>query len=206
VKAVDTAAVSARIAPGLSGTNFAGAPDVMRGEETQIFGALALAPELASGDATLVLPGTHSKWAAIHDGQVRRFQTVMTGELFGLLRDHSALAALPFEGEAGDGFDDGLAAAEDGAPLAQLFAARSRQLVEGKGRAWALEYLSGLLIGGEIAAMTRATGANAITIVGAAALEPRYSRAAERFGVSARSLDGEACAIAGLLALAGDQP
>jgi 2-dehydro-3-deoxygalactonokinase len=67
-------------------------PDVMRGEETQVCGALAVAPELAD-DALVVLPGTHSKWCAVRDGRLASFQTFMTGELFAVLRDHSLLGA-----------------------------------------------------------------------------------------------------------------
>jgi len=86
---VDGIAVS--VAPGLSTANFASHADVMRGEETQIFGAAALDPALAQGRAMLVLPGTHSKWAELVDGRVERFHTFPTGELFALLRDHSTL-------------------------------------------------------------------------------------------------------------------
>lgn len=67
-------------------------PDVMRGEETQVCGALAVAPELAD-DALLVLPGTHSKWCAVRDGRLASFTTFMTGEIFAVLRDHSLLGA-----------------------------------------------------------------------------------------------------------------
>lgn len=67
-------------------------PDVMRGEETQVCGALAIAPELAA-DALVVLPGTHSKWCAVRDGRLDSFTTFMTGELFAVLRDHSLLGA-----------------------------------------------------------------------------------------------------------------
>ncbi|HEY9106641.1 MAG TPA: 2-dehydro-3-deoxygalactonokinase, partial [Roseateles sp.] len=79
------------IIPGL--VDDAAQPDVMRGEETQIVGALALHPELAD-DACLVLPGTHSKWARVRGGQVTGFATHMTGELFALLRQHSVLNRL----------------------------------------------------------------------------------------------------------------
>jgi len=76
-------------------------PDVMRGEETQVCGALAVAPELAD-DALVVLPGTHSKWCAVRDGRLASFQTFMTGELFAVLRDHSLLGAPLAAGPRGD--------------------------------------------------------------------------------------------------------
>jgi len=76
------------IVPGLS-CERDGAPDVMRGEETQIFGALDM---LGLADALFVLPGTHSKWAEVRGGRVERFSTAMTGEVYALLRHHSILA------------------------------------------------------------------------------------------------------------------
>lgn len=88
------------IVPGLACRGAWGAADVMRGEETQIFGAIEREPQLANGWHLLILPGTHSKWAVIEDGAVVRFQTFITGELFALLRDHSTLT------RAGDRDDD----------------------------------------------------------------------------------------------------
>ena len=80
------------ILPGLSCRGKTGAPDVMRGEETQILGALRLHPELAKGRHLFCLPGTHAKWVAVTDGAVSQFQTALSGELFELLRRHSVLA------------------------------------------------------------------------------------------------------------------
>ena len=78
------------IVPGLSVENGA-IPDVMRGEETQVFGALQI---LGLSDARLVLPGTHSKWVAVKDHQITDFSTWMTGEFYALLRQHSILSGL----------------------------------------------------------------------------------------------------------------
>src|SRR5471032_2364566 len=80
------------ILPGLSCTGKTGAPDVMRGEETQILGGLRLRPELSKGRHVLCMPGTHVKWVAVEDGAVVQFQTALSGELFELLRKHSVLA------------------------------------------------------------------------------------------------------------------
>ena len=79
------------IAPGLSCRSALGVPEVMRGEETQIAGAIALHPGLGTGRHLLCLPGTHTKWANLQDGQVCDFLTALTGELFALLRDGSTL-------------------------------------------------------------------------------------------------------------------
>ena len=87
------------LVPGLS-CERAGVPDVMRGEETQVFGALRL---LGVDRGTLVLPGTHSKWVRVEAGRIVEFATLMTGEFYALLRRHSILArTLPAsEGEIG---------------------------------------------------------------------------------------------------------
>src|SRR4051812_31127503 len=79
------------ILPGLSCRGKTGAPDVMRGEETQILGALRLHSHFAKGRHVVCLPGTHTKWAVITDGAVTQFQTALSGELFELLRRHSVL-------------------------------------------------------------------------------------------------------------------
>ncbi|WP_395689041.1 2-dehydro-3-deoxygalactonokinase [Caenimonas koreensis] len=90
------------IVPGMS-CEHDGMPDVMRGEETQVFGALSL---LAMSDATLVLPGTHSKWVQVSDGRIERFSTFMTGEVFALLRRHSILARTMAVETAEDALDE----------------------------------------------------------------------------------------------------
>jgi len=89
-----------RIVPGLQCEDRAGVPDVMRGEETQILGALQRHPELADA-ACLILPGTHSKWAGVECGRVTSFATHMTGELYALLRHRSVLARLMPADDAG---------------------------------------------------------------------------------------------------------
>ena len=93
-----------RILPGLACSGADGTPDVMRGEETQIAGALALHPALAGG-ATIVLPGTHSKWARLQGGVVAGFETRMTGELYAVLRQHSVLGKLMAPAIGFDGGD-----------------------------------------------------------------------------------------------------
>jgi 2-dehydro-3-deoxygalactonokinase len=102
IVACDAACGTLHIVPGLmQGGKL---PDVMRGEETQIVGALSLAPELAT-ESLFVLPGTHCKWADVRDGHVIGFKTYITGELFATLRDHSILgrpaqeAAIPTVGQ-----------------------------------------------------------------------------------------------------------
>ncbi|MFT7773331.1 2-dehydro-3-deoxygalactonokinase [Roseateles sp.] len=165
-------------------------PDVMRGEETQIVGALALHPELAE-QSCLVLPGTHSKWARVEAGRVTGFATHMTGELYALLRQHSVLARLmPAEGAsapssgASPAFLAGVdAGREDGALSHQLFAVRTLGLFKRLTPEQLPDYLSGLLIGHEIAHELAAGAPARLALVGAPALCERYVQALGRFGL-----------------------
>lgn len=190
------------IMAGLACTGTDGIPDVMRGEEAQIFGACALDPALAQGRRLIVLPGTHSKWALVEDGRVLAFRTVPTGEMFALLRERSTLGPKDAVGDAVEeaaGFAEGLARAGDGAVLAGLFAARAMRLRAGRSADWALGYLSGLLIGGEILeARALLQADDDVTLIGDARLADRYARALAAQGVVSRRLDGDACALAGL--------
>ncbi|MBU0659117.1 MAG: 2-dehydro-3-deoxygalactonokinase [Alphaproteobacteria bacterium] len=197
----DWRGVPIAIMAGLACTGEDGVPDVMRGEEAQIFGACVRDPALAQGRRLIVLPGTHSKWALVEDGQVLAFRTVPTGELFALLRDGSTLGPKDSVGDTAEeaaGFAEGLARAGEGAVLAGLFAARAMRLRAGRSADWALGYLSGLLIGGEIAearALLRAD--HGVTLIGDARLSDRYARALAVQGVESHRLDGDACALAG---------
>jgi 2-dehydro-3-deoxygalactonokinase len=200
---VDVDGIAVSVAPGLSTANFSGHADVMRGEETQIFGATALDPALAKGRAMLVLPGTHSKWAELIDGRVERFHTFPTGELFALLRDHSTLTRAGTDSTGReDGFADGLARAGTGL-IAGLFEARAAQLTDGKSLGWALGLLSGLLIGSECAEALALAGDRppGIALIGDPDLSALYRQAAQQLGLAVSHLDGDACAIAGLALL-----
>jgi len=192
-----------RIAPGLACVDLAGRPDVMRGEEAQIFGALAREPGLAEGTVCFVLPGTHSKWVRAESGRVLNFRTCPTGELFALLRDRSTLVVGGGTEEPADeaaGFAEGLdRSADGGGLLGSLFETRAQQLRGGKTPAWAGGFLSGLVIGSEIADMRAADGLpDHVVLIGADALTARYTVALTRFGVAARALDGDACVLRGL--------
>ena len=195
------------IAPGLSCKSRLGSPDVMRGEETQIAGALALHPGLASGRHLLCLPGTHTKWVYLEDGYVRDFLTALTGEVFALLRDGSTLmrAAHATCSDPKDGFEKGLeaAAARGTASLLHgLFAVRSQQLIDGRSHEWALSYLSGLVIGADVrGAIPLFEARGEAVVIGDGTLNERYAHAMRREGIAASCLDGEQCALAGLRTL-----
>lgn len=199
-----------RIAPGVAGSTPDGTPDVMRGEETQIFGALSLSPDLTEGEQLLALPGTHGKWARVVDGRIIAFQTFLTGELFALLKDRSTLlmGAQPTpadiaEDEARVGYTDGLARGTKGDLASALFAVRSHRLRSNWSTARAEAYLSGLVIGAEVAEALAAFGDLPITLIGADALTTRYAAALQTLGRHASRLDGDAASLAGLRRLVG---
>ena len=193
------------IAPGLSGPGLTAAPDVMRGEEIQILGWLSLDDSRRRGRSLLCHPGTHSKWILVEDGRIVRFITFMTGELYAVLGAHSILRAERPAEDAG-AFDEGAAAAGAGDALAaRLFSARSRVTALGKSAASTASYLSGLLIGSEIAAAPRLLGFDAaapVAVIGEPALCRWYLRALGGGGSRASLHDGGEAARAGLLALA----
>ncbi len=199
------------LVPGLSCVNPLGGPDVMRGEETQVFGALSLNPALTSGRHLLVLPGTHNKWTVVEDGRVTGFVTAPVGETFALLKQHSTLAAgggAQAEGSPG-GFALGLAriGQHGAARLPHLmFETRSRQLLDKMSPADAMDYLSGLLIGADVAAARDWFGPiEAVTVIGAGALSDLYVQALAKIDVDASVVDGDAAVLAGLSSIARSQ-
>lgn len=191
------------IAAGLSSPDDRGRPDVMRGEEAQIFGAMALDPTLATGTRRVLLPGTHSKWVGLRDGSIVEFRTFITGELFALLGNSTLYTAgVPSEADEREGFAAGLARAGQSPGLAaDLFEARAAQMQDGKSSAWAGGFVSGLLIGDEVQHMVCA---DPVVVIGDPDLSARYGQALRHFGVPFECIDGEPCAIAGLRLLDDD--
>ena len=195
------------ILPGIQAQNFRDVPDVMRGEETQIFGALGLRAPLAEGRRMMVLPGTHSKWVEVRDGRIARLQTYFTGELFELLCTRSSLLRLGGILESDEeAFEIGVRNAVRYDLAANLFETRSAQLIEGRSAGWARSLLSGLLIGAEVHSMlARRDGPSGpLTLIGDPALTARYLRALGSYGTEAHELDGDECVLAGLRAAAED--
>lgn len=171
--------------------------DVMRGEEVQALGAVAAG--LASPDGLTCLPGTHAKWIAMRGGRIDTFRTMMTGELFAVLRDHSILSAqLGSAVAADDAFAAGVADALGGADLlASLFGIRARHLLGG-GRSDA-SYASGLLIGSDVrAALAGPAPGETVALVGAPALCTLYAAALGQSGRVADVIDGETAFLAGI--------
>ena len=185
------------LVPGIS-CELSHAPDVMRGEETQVLGALQL---LGCADATVILPGTHSKWVMVENHSVMHFQTFMTGECFALLKQHSILERTlsapqsdPSSADEGDErlFDQGVALAFTGASLLHtLFSVRTLALMDRLKPTQGLAYLSGLLIGEELRAQAHLlTGP--LVVVANPTLQRRYQRALALRGFSCQTLGDDA--------------
>ncbi len=187
----------ALIAPGLS-VDDADRLDVMRGEETQFLGAMPS----ADWSGVIVHPGTHAKWATFDVGRIIGFRTWMTGELFELLRKHSVLRLLMADGADDDAaFDLGVSrGSSDPAITGLLFTARTEGLFERIVPPALPSYLSGLLIGSELAGGLSNVAADAdILLVGDARLTCLYGRAFDRTGRSGITVvNGDLAAPRGL--------
>ncbi len=179
------------IVPGLS-ISKDGVPDVMRGEETQIFGALQL---VGLAHAQVVLPGTHSKWVTVSNHQVTDFSTWMTGEFYALLSQHSILArTLPTGETAHDdaAFEQGVSCALRGDGLLHTaFSARTLSLFKRMALDTLPSYLSGLVIGEELKCQHLQRG-DSVVVVGAKALTTKYEQALSQLGVTTQCVGNQA--------------
>jgi 2-dehydro-3-deoxygalactonokinase len=190
--------------PGLTDTRVKPFPDVMRGEETQLVG-FGLDREM-----TIVLPGTHSKWARIEKGRIERFRTFVTGEVFGTLSRHSFIAQvaeaqpMPNWAAFARGLDAACDRTEASGLLARLFSVRTGWLAGKLGPAEMTDYLSGLVIGTEFRE-ARDLGwfdtGDRVGIIGGDALVEVYRRAALAFGLEPHLGPADA-AVRGCLAIA----
>ena len=187
------------IVPGLAQDLPGQAPDVMRGEETQIIGAIGE----ATGRQLLVLPGTHSKWVLTENRQIIWFATFMTGELFAVLKDHSILGRLMTidDGEQDRAaFERGMDAARNlpGGLLQHLFSARTLGLFDRLPGEAISSYLSGLLIGHELDEALSNLDMSAdfppVTVIGASALADHYIEALGNAGIDAQKAGNDMAA------------
>lgn len=191
----------AAIVPGVSYVDGERA-DVMRGEEIQVLGAVAAG--MIPADATVYHPGTHNKWIIVEGGRIVSFRTIMTGELFSLLREHSILSdLLGHEAALNNAF---VAGAQHGLAnddlVAELFSIRARVLLKQAERADAASYASGLLIGNDVRVGLQSAREGEIVIMGTPELRGLYAHVVESAGREARQVDGEAAFIAGTRAIA----
>lgn len=186
------------IVPGLSSDP----PDVMRGEEVQLLGAVEAG--LMPRDALVCHPGTHNKWARVEAGRVTGFRTVMTGEMFSLLKSHSILSDLLSDAmAAGDAFRAGVARALEGEPLtAGLFAVRAGVLLGRLRKEDATDFTSGLLIGADVAFGLAGAPPGDIVVMGRPELTSLYAAALDVAGRQSLVVDGEAAFLAGIRGIA----
>ncbi len=196
---VPTARRDVRILPGLAQRD-ASAPDVIRGEETLLLGAIL--QQTVHG--TICLPGTHSKWAEVDAGTVTGFRTAMTGEVYALLAKHSTLAhflplthgAMALDPVFAGAVRDAIAAPET--ILGMLFSVRATPLLMGRETAATMPArLSGLLIGLEIAGMKQRAGSR-VTLISKGTLARNYTAALAVAGIEIDLYDADAMALAGL--------
>jgi 2-dehydro-3-deoxygalactonokinase len=176
--------------------------DVMRGEEMQVLGAL---PAKGVSGGRFLLPGTHSKWVSVEKSRIVGFSTYMTGEIYAAARDHTILGKLMQDGGHNSaiflrGARDGAAPGQPGSLLNRLFGVRTAGLFGEISAPDLPDYLSGLLIGAELAdAGSKETGA--VAIIASDTLARRYELAAAELGIGAEIVSPD-CAAMGYLAIA----
>lgn len=192
-----------QVMPGVRGDNMFGGNDVMRGEEVQIFGAMDI---LNLESALVCLPGTHSKWCEFKNGEIVSLTTFMTGEMFALIRNNSAIGTLVEDND----FDQSsfLIGAEACCPeaglLNRLFSIRADTLLGDLSCRSRASYLSGMLIGREILAVRKAMNAmEGLVLVGNEALTHKYSTVLAIEGVQTHSVTGDCAFLAGMCLLSG---
>ncbi|MDJ0938113.1 MAG: 2-dehydro-3-deoxygalactonokinase [Kiloniellales bacterium] len=210
VVAVPAIGLDVRIVPGLAKRDPA-APDVMRGEETQLIGVAAIR---AADRMRVCLPGTHSKWVVLEDRRVEDFTSYLTGELYAVLSRHSILrhslagadAEAPFDPENPvfiAALKRALAAPERF--LAELFSIRAAGLLDGLAGSDAVARLSGFLIGAEVAAaLSGEVAPVAVTLVASSGMARYYGTALTVAGAAVETVDAERAVCAGLMAIASE--
>lgn len=189
-----------RIVPGVSDRT-AGRADVMRGEEVQLLGALAAG--MIGADAQVCHPGTHAKWARLEGGALAGFKTLMTGEIFAMLRRHSLLAG-PLRGDVApdEAFQEGVRTAfERRELLADLFSIRARTLLGTLAAEDVSSFGSGLLVGSDVAVGIDFVGEGAVALIGEPSLTRLYACALALAGRQSREIDGETAFLAGIKAI-----
>jgi 2-dehydro-3-deoxygalactonokinase len=195
-----------RILPGIAQRDLA-VPDVMRGEETQLLGALS--ENFAEGTQLVCMPGTHSKWVNVDSLTVTGFSTFMTGELFDVISKHSILSHAIAGAEAFDGSNESfLAALHDAVANPQmasnrLFTARSGQLLHGLSSTDAKAKLSGIMLGLEIAgAQSTAPKGASVVLIASGALGALYQQAFDKLNITYSIIDADVAVRKGLFAAA----
>ncbi len=192
---VEAARLDARIVPGLKGADANGIPEVMRGEETELFGSNF------EQTVHVCLPGTHTKWVRMEGRSVAAFSTSMTGDLYKAIREGTILRTCTQNAPNDrDGFAAGVARSKQAGDLAHhVFGVRTLVLTNALKEECASSYLSGLLIGHEVKGM--AHEGQQIHLVGDVALCEWYRAALCAYGAQA-TVEPDGAALRGLLRIA----
>jgi len=180
-----------QIVPGYRFQDADGRIDVMRGEEMQLLGAVAMGRR----GGWFVLPGTHSKWVRLEEGVIRHVSTFMTGEFFATLGKQGTLAPLMDGADDDDAFGAGVDEARRRAVLTHaLFGVRARAVTGAMPAAQVRSFVSGLLIGAELVAALDLMGEarTAVASIAAPKLHGYYALAAARLGIELQPLDPDA--------------
>jgi 2-dehydro-3-deoxygalactonokinase len=194
--------MAVRIVPGIACTrSFDGAPDILRGEEIELMGLIAL----GQSDGFVALPGTHTKWVSLADGRITDFFTAMSGEIFDRLTTQGLLSSI-VEGEAedSDAFRRGVATGKAKALGlgTLLFGARALVVRGHMSKREASSYIRGLLIGAELADALAAYPALAdatVPLIGNGPLSNLYASALASVGVASRLVDSREACLRGFL-------
>jgi 2-dehydro-3-deoxygalactonokinase len=189
------------IVPGVSYVG-QGRADVMRGEEVQLLGGVAAG--MVDPEGFVCHPGTHNKWALLRHGTIQIFGTVMTGELFNLLKEHSILAdLLQTPVDVNDAFKRGVRHAMEREMLpADLFGVRAAVLLGQANKDDASSYVSGLLIGTDVRIGLTWPATARIGVIGRPELTRLYAAAISETNREAIEIDGEFCFLAGIQQIA----
>ena len=195
---LEVKSLDARIVPGLIGADECGVPEVMRGEETEIFGCNGA----IASHTHLCLPGTHTKWVRMQNGRIAAFSTSMTGDLYKAIRESTILrTCTQQEPKDNDAFLLGVARSKQEGELAHhLFGVRTLVLTGAMQESSASSYLSGLMIGHEVNAMTQK--GESIHLIGDPALCSLYAKAMRKSRVNS-SVEPAGAALRGLVRIAG---
>lgn len=197
------------IAKGAQCQNLFGAPDVMRGEETELVGLVAREPSYQVGRHLICIPGTHAKWVLIDDGKVLNFTTSLAGEMFDVLLRNRVLLpkTLAKPREMDDSFYQGLKEISDdpGAFMHRIFSVRARQIVDGLKPEEGIQLLSGLIIGADVSAALKVYEShglsNRIAVIGATRIAARYAKALEFHGRETETYNSSEMSAYGLWSL-----
>jgi 2-dehydro-3-deoxygalactonokinase len=194
---VEAEGMDARIVPGMMAADENGVPEVLRGEETEIFGCTG---EIEKFER-VCLPGLHSKWVRMEGGQIRGFSTSMSGDLFKAIRSGTILnACTRHEPDDDDAFLMGVERAKQTGGLAHhLFGVRTLVLTGSMKDTAASSFLHGLLIGHEIRAEARE--GEMVHLIGDAKLCAHYEMALLAMEIGS-TIEPEGTALRGLKRIA----